>query len=744
MSIDQKSATVALQEADGNNFERFCQSFLAAIEGADFIPLGGVQDGGADGFGETPIFESTVRPEHFYQFTIQENFRTKIKGTIARLREFGRTPRALTYMTSKEVSHIDKEEDDLSDELGVRIRIRDQKYIVVHINSTHGAQAAFDSNLKHYLTRYKNPGVTGIVPRSETITDPSVYVFLEQEVSNRLGNTDLIKTVTDSLILWALSDTDPDLNKFMTRIEILQKILQTVPWAKQFISAQLDGRLIALSSKQNSGGREIGWHRKEGLYCLPFETRKIVTQENANDVSLKIEVINELRELASTSCDLSAELINSACKIAIRTVEIFFEKEGLKFSYFLSGNELEFSSNTVSDRIEEALHEFKTKQENYQSLRELVTKLLRNIFYYSTEKQREYLYHLSRTYVLFFTLQADPRIIEYFQGMTSGFHLYVGSDILIRALTERYLKEEDQQTRNMLRLAHACGVKLLLSEPILDEVFHHIQGSNYEFVNHMAEVEPYITMSYARHSPKILIRTYFYAKEKGQTSGWKAFLGQFLTYESLWDKEGKTGKDELRVYLTSQFSLEYQSKADLETVVQISEVQAFAQHLIESGEKKEKFNLAYNDALMVHAVYGLRRVNRETSKTMEYGYQTWWLTQETRIQRYTVGLVMDHGMKYIMRPEFLLNYFALSPTKADVLASYRSVFPTSIGLQMGHRLRENDFHKVLAKVKEWTELEPGRRTSRIQKLGDMLKTDQKRNYQHQFSTVDDVIDNEFL
>jgi hypothetical protein len=49
----------------------------------------------------------------------------KIRRTVRRLREFGRDPRSLLYATSQRVPVIDKLENDLSEELNVRLTIRD-------------------------------------------------------------------------------------------------------------------------------------------------------------------------------------------------------------------------------------------------------------------------------------------------------------------------------------------------------------------------------------------------------------------------------------------------------------------------------------------------------------------------------------------------------------------------------------------------------------------------------------------
>ena len=43
---------IALDKTEGHSFELFAQDFLAVLEGRDFVPVGGVKDGGADGLYE--------------------------------------------------------------------------------------------------------------------------------------------------------------------------------------------------------------------------------------------------------------------------------------------------------------------------------------------------------------------------------------------------------------------------------------------------------------------------------------------------------------------------------------------------------------------------------------------------------------------------------------------------------------------------------------------------------------------
>lgn len=254
--VNHQLAELALERASGTAFEQFAQAFFASLVGQSFVPLGGHHDGGADAFQHESIFQS-AHVNTFYQFSIEKQPRSKIRRTATRLREFGRNVRSIVYCTSAIVQHPDQEEEVLSEELGINIRIRDQKYISSHINDSDQTVAAFNSYLSPALSYLKDIGGTSYISHSPNLPIRSLCVFLGQEVERRRGNTELLEAVTDSLILWALDDTDPDKNILRSRKEILDRIIQALPAAKQFIRSTIDARLSALSAKKNTNGREI-------------------------------------------------------------------------------------------------------------------------------------------------------------------------------------------------------------------------------------------------------------------------------------------------------------------------------------------------------------------------------------------------------------------------------------------------------------------------------------------------------
>ncbi len=739
-AVHSDAFTLALDKTTGTEFEGFAKAYFSILEGGTFVPTGGVHDGGADGL-TSSIFEDG-KPDTFYQFTVQEDHRAKIRSTVKRLREFGRNPKRLIYVTSRHTAAPDKDEDELDTELGLRIRIRAREYLIGHINDSPQTQSAFAEHLSHKLAFLKMVGAATLISKTQNVTDPSVYVFLQQEARHRTSKSGLIHELTDSLIVWALSGTDPDRNIFLDTEQIRRKILDVVPWAKQFLNAELTQRLIALQKKLTEHGRLIQFHKKANAYCLPVATREVIEAENLEDETLVLSVRQELVAFANKYAGNGLLSATTLTEIALQTLQAFFEKQGLLLSYYIKHDDPNLSNlvNVMSDRIDEVLEVRNLTQDQILFARENVHRLLTHSFYGNSQHLGEYLSRLSQTYVMMFSLQAEPRLTEYFQQMSADFRLLIGSDILIRAISERYLEEPEQSVRTLLSMCAKSGSKLVLTAPVLREVFHHLWTTNFEFINHYAPIEPFLTRPLISNCDRILIRAFFYAKSGGKASGWKSYLGQFVEWNDLMEKRGI---DQLRTYLMAHFNLEFLDDESLGDCTPAQKVESLTAALmkqnLDGSADKKKEELAKNDALMVHAVYGLRRQNKETSRVTEFGYSTWWLTQEIRILRHTADLVKEHSSPYVMRPEFLLNFLSLSPKTVDVRKGFQKIFPSAIGLQMGHRLPTFIFNEILDGVHNWSELEPASVTAKVNMLSNKLKADQLKRYEVNLKSVKELL-----
>ncbi len=728
-----KIVELALAECSGSSFEQYAQTICAQAFGIKFSPLGGVHDGGADGF-EGGLL-GTEKPTHFFQMSVQDDFRAKIKHTVQRLRESERDPKQVTYVTNRPIPLLDREEEALSEELSVIVRIRDQKWLLAHANDNEATITAFDSYLAKYIAFLREIGAANTIEVIDNKTMRTLCVFLGQEVDRRRGNTDLLEAVTDSLILWALEGTDPDKQIFRNKTEILQKIEEALPRAKDFIRGVIDTRLANLSQKHE--GRQIRHHRKLDSYCLPFETRELVEEENAEDELLKYHVLEIFAQragvyLAGTDSKITTQ---SAAAIAHRAIELSFHLEGLEFAAFLTDKEEGHLSSNIADQIDRAIEQYNVVPGERAHAKAAATKILRTAFYESTIIERDYFGKLCRTYTLLFSLQNEPKIVEYFRSMKANFVLYVGADILIRALSEHFLPDEDKMLQNLLRILKAAGATLILSEKSLEEVHSHLKGTDLEFQNYFVELEPYMDLEIVRHAPKILIRSYFYAKLKPapgvqRPAGWKSFIGQFCSYQRV---HTLTGREELRLYLCQKFTMEYESTEAMEKTVNEEELEDLTQRVRAVKVSKEKEDiLAYNDALQVLRIYSKREELEEQMRPSPFGYRTWWLTHESRIRQATQLLTAKKHARYIIRPEFLLNFIQLSPKLEEVQKSFDTIFPSILGVRLSNRLNPEVFQDALTRLKEIKGKDEARVLAEVSTLSNQLMGDKFKQYEKNY------------
>ncbi len=718
---------IALDKAEGFPFERFAISFYSSLVGAEFVPLGGIKDGGADARDGT-LYEEKGRPDVFYQASVEVDTEGKIRRTIERLREFGRSPGVLFYLTSQLVKYSDRVERELTKELDVTIVIRDGNYVIAHVNDEAAGRDAFDQHLKSYTDFLKRIGSSRLIEASRHVKDPAAFVFLSQELERRSGNEKLVDSVVDSLALWALEGTDPDAGILYNSEQVEDIVNKSLPGVTGFVKPRLRRRLMALSDKQRKGGRAVNWHRKQDAFCLPFETRQRIEEENTADEKLRLDVIASLEDR------LRAEKINGmgkvrsrkAVEVSLRALQLAFERNGLEFSAFLHAKDSS-DYTTITDCLAVALREYGVVGKESTIVGDGAFSILRGVLYHSTEVERRYLQRLSHTYALLFTLNTEPRLVEFFQDMTGEFRLYVGADQLVLALSEHFLAEPDRATTNTLLMASKLGAKLILVEPVLDEVVNHLRVCDFEYRNHLAHVDEFMNYEIARNAPHIVLRSYLYARIN-QDLGWRrpkswpAFVKHFCTYADL--HRGAAFED-VRRYLQAKFSLTFESVSDLEDLVEIEDVESLADELEDS---KRDRRLARNDALLALSVYGHRRRRKETSSISEFGYATWWLTSETAILKYTKDLVKENRARYVMRPDFLLNFLMLAPSAATARNTFKSVFPSLLGIKLARRMKLDTFNEIMDSVTEAVDLDEARRSAEIAKYVDRLKSDFSRQY----------------
>lgn len=724
-TIDHRVAEIALSRVGSADFENFCQSFFASTLGSEYVPMGGHHDGGADGALDERVFGND-RMQRFLQASISPDFKVKIRSTVRRLREVGRNPKSLIYATNARLKQIDKVQEELGDELDCQITIRDGNYFQHQINESPGTIQAYKSYLEGAVSFLNEIGGANTVQPNQNLPAKALCVFIGQELDRNQGETQLLESISDSLILWALEGTDPDKKIFLSLKEIRKRVLEALPTAKQFFAEDiLKRRMDVLSSKDAEGNRKVNFHRKEEGYCLPYDTRKIIIEENVEDETLRLRVSDifamKALEIISDRSDIEGledfYLVWECVQICHDVIHESFLAQGLEMALFLE-QEADGDTNLppITDLIIKAIRERNLAGKEAEIIFQLCWGILRKTYYDSTEEERQYLRKLSRTYVLLFMLKNEPRVVEYFRTMTSHFNLYIGSDLIVKCLSEHLLAPEDQMTKNALRLFHDAKSKLILTDLALDEVWHHLKSTHLEFINNYREIQHSVTsLPFVEMIDKILIKAFFYAKiegrmEKKSSLTWESYLNQFLPLSNI-TKE--SSKSDLREYLINEFNFEFEDEETTLDGIDEQEIDELTKKILENrggrdhGEMSEEI-LSRNSATTVLRVYRRRAEKQERRGGNPYGFKTWWLTQRSRIHGATKELVREQQSRYLMRPEFIVHFLASFPPVADVQKSYKEIFPTMLGVKLSNRMDEEAFKKILDEAREVFDMDESR------------------------------------
>lgn len=718
----------------GVKFEIFAKQLFGLVFNETFIPMGGIHDGGADGALSSYIQEISGKANTFVQFTItaEGSVKTKVNETIKALKNSGRTPLQLIYATSIPLPKADIIVQEALDTHGVMVQFRDYERIKGYINTDEKYNQMFYEFFTSEISALNRAAERNLTAVNEYATDPTVYVYLNYELKNKRVKNHLNEQVLDALIYWSLRNTDPDKNLLESRTTIQNSISELFPQAKNVLLPNLNSRLTALTTKVAGGVERLRYYKATDSFSLPYEMRTILATEATSALARQATFrhsitsritgeIGEIEKIAHTS----------ACNtLVFQTVHRYFVDQGLLLAAFLEGKleTIHISDQVVEDIMVKVLSEIDHGKSLTPEMFGACLNALRGIFYHPSADEREYMAYLSKTSCLLVTMQSAPRLLEYFNKMGGNFRLLIGTDLIVKAISERYVEEANQQVTSILKVCKTLGSELILTEPVLDEVFTHLHATDLEFRNHYAEQEKYLRNDITIDSDRIMIRAYFHSrKAKNGPKTWAKFIEQIVTHSALRSRS-ESAREDLKGFLLQKFSMTFLTKEELQTSVVDEKVKELAAKLDEARSDRHE-NLSYNDALMVYATYAQRKHHKESGIYDGFGYRTWWLTKETHVLSFSKALVESQGgVPYIMRPEFILNFVSLAANAENARTLFSNLLPTTAGLQLGKHLSSEAMHQLMGDAQEWGDRPPERITMMISDRANKLKHDQYKRY----------------
>lgn len=717
--VDPKAFEYALGKIDnGFIFEQFASEFLACVLGYMFVSAGGIHDRGIDGLEH--LFYRDKFERHIYQMSIEKSPEAKIENTLKKLQGNNIPFDLFVYVTNQKCSNQDLLVDNLFNKFQKSIRVYDLGWFSNRVNSFPCTVNLYYSFVSNYLHEFVKPGRSFDI--GDLVSDPRLFVFLQQQWEVYRKNLTLEQILSDTLILYCLEGTDPDKGIIKTAVEIKSDIVRLIRFDAKHLYSTIDQRLSVLSKKP----RQIKFHAKLKGYCLPYETRLKIQERNLTDAAMYEEFITQAEEILQTHLKKQDVKVMDCVSLIEQAIRSLYYQQGLEFSNFiLNGESSEAIEKNLHEIINSVVEGSSVIVENRTKVKAALLLAIRDIVYKGGETQRIFLRKLSSTYMMLFLLQCDPKLVTYFLAMASKLEVYVCTSIIIPALSEYYLEPANRRHWNLLKGAYAAGVSLIIDENIIKELVSHFQSIKYKYEMEFKDCEEiYLDELHMLYVDEIMIRAYFHARIEGKVSNFDSFLDSFVNP----DLSG--AEEALVLWLKEEFGITYRPSATLAIQIKKEEEQVLLEKL--APLKGHQVAKARNDIRIILTIYALREERNETASAGIFGYKTWWLSKDTTTFRVVNEVFRDkYKVSCYMRPDFLYNYIALAPTKEDVDTVYQELFPSLIGANISFHLSQDLLQYINKKIAEHKRRSPARIKSILRELGEKLKYEpsyQTRSY----------------
>jgi hypothetical protein len=710
--IDPKSARYAIGNIDdGNIFENFAKDFLSKLLGYEFVPVGGLHDKGIDGFEHT--FNRSDTNKVIYQLSIQKTYQHKIADSLDKLKRNKIRYDQFVFVTNQTIPNIDSYKDELIEKYRKPISIFDLEWFVVHINDSENTVRSYQIFIDSHLHQFNRPGQSFQI--ANLVDDPRLYTYLRQQVDELHNQLKLGDILVDTLIMYSLEDTDPEKGLFLNKDQILERIKSLIKFDPHQIDSLVGRRLTALSKKP----RRIHYYKAEDGYCLQYDERIHIQNDNLNDAATFDEYLSDTGNLIRKIVPPELRGTVDFQGLVNELLNTLYYKQGIEFSDFvLHGSTSKAFEGNLPDLISQLVDTHKLAHK-LTEIKQFLLIIIRAIVYDGTQSQKSFLRRLSLTYSMLFLLQCDPKLCTYFSALAGKLNIYVCTSIIIPALSERFLNPQNRRYTNLLINAQKAGVKLYINEPILRELAAHFRMIRQIYDNTYAGNDNiYRTEAAMQAISDIMIRAYYYALNRNKVNNFRQFISTFVSPTM------KRLSEDLISWLSLEFGIKYEPNSNLGIHLDNNEIDLIASKLAAyKGKIKSK-----TDAEVIVTIFAIRERNNEIATSGIFGYKTWWLTSDITTQMVAAEVAADkYSVSCYMRPDFLYNYVSLAPTQGQIDDAFTTFFPTLLGVNLSTYLPDHVSSVIHKYVKEHGDESESRKSAVINELIDDLK----QNPQHQ-------------
>lgn len=306
-------------------------------------------------------------------------------------------------------------------------------------------------------------------------------------------------------------------------------------------------------------------------------------------------------------------------------------------------------------------------------LTDIVADVIRKMIELPSETAQHYLRSLSDAYTLLAFLRETPDVQSAFTKMFSGGEIWLDTSVILPLFAEDLLEPENQRFTNLFRAASEAGLRLNITNGVLEEVERHMnlccvchRTSSQEWVGRV----PFLYSLYALSGRSI-----------GEFESWvERFRGSARPVDDIAD------------YLQLILGIEIRS-LEVEEHEAPDELRIAVQEIWNEIQIERRRNDREADPMMLQrlAAHDVENylgviVRRSGERESPFGYNSWWLTLDrdaftvkSKLRDFVTGRVPDSP---VLSPDFLANYLAFGPIRRQVSKSSELSLPVVIDLSV--------------------------------------------------------------
>lgn len=631
-----------LGSGEWEQFERLASSFLAT----EYLSLRTMASPSGDGGRDSELFTDDGEPTTAMQYSVTGDWSGKIRQTNQRLDQTFPTISTLVYLTNQVIG---ANADSLKKELRLKGRyldVRDRSWFLDRANADSNREGAAEALARRVVDPLLPSGEadSNLVTGLDSDEAKTALLFLEMQVQDTGKSLGLTKASYDTLTLAALRDTSTA--KRTKRQDIYTKVQSFLPsHPVSQTRMKVDASLKRLEQKAVR-------HRKDGdeYHLLDSEIER-VNESVAKIDTLKRDFEADLLSVLLQSQNITVTDQGRFVGAARKVLETYFLRKGEDFAQaaVLSAPHSVDDTTLKSVALEVTKSDIGIKG---RPALEVMLNTINNLVSTPSAATSAYLALLLESYTLFAFLAATPDVQKATRSMFGSGEIWLDTSVLLPILAETAMPEGQRPFTEMFKQARNAGLKLYVTQGVLEEVERHINRSKaYARLDSWEGDVPFLYASYGIAG----------GKKSGFAKWVEGFVGDHDPVQDIADYL----RTDHKITLESADNHERVSK-DLEN--EIRQIwQDVTTERRATGDPYQLLRLAAHDAeVYLHVLSS--RIGQHGRAPL--GYTNWWLTLDTKargiMDRVDPKLRPKINIGPVLSIDYLIRYLAFGPSREKV------------------------------------------------------------------------------